>query len=149
MEPVSFPKSKSKFLQLTNIEDLNEYTNLLAKCYNNPHKYSMPSNDIQIDTFGDPYIIFQYFDIESLEETKKPKVSFFGQIILLRSDLDLFDRLTDDHHCGMIKMIFAQDFTTKDKINPLLYRLVLYMKANSGEAIDPKLAEAVTPTKIK
>jgi len=149
MELPSLPKSRSKFFQLTNSSDLNDYTNLLAKCANNQHKYSVPENPIQVDSFGDPYVVFQYFDDESVEDSKKNKVTFFGQILQLRSPSDLatFDELTDDHHAAKIKIVYAYDYTTKDKIAPVIYRLVIYTQAIKGESIDNKTLPVITNAK--
>jgi len=145
MEAPLVVKSRSRFLNLTNLESLNDYTNLLAKIYNNPHKYAIIDGEIKVDTFGDPYITFQYSDIENLEETQKPKATFFGEIIFLRSNLEIFDQLTDDHVAQKIKILFAKDYTTKDKTNPVMYRLVIYMQAIKGETINQKDITSVIP----
>jgi len=128
-------KSVSKFLQLTDIVQLNEYTTILEKCMNSPHKYNLIGREIKTDQFGDPYTISQYIEIEEVPEKIKLKGKIFGQIINV-VNLQQYDDLFTDHVEKKIKIFFSQDFITGDKIAPVYYKILLYVKPLNGMVID-------------
>lgn len=147
MEPTPVFKSRTKFFSLTNLDNLIAYCGLLEKCYNNKHKYNIVDNEIKVDSFGDPYVIFQYYEKEGLDERIKSTASFFGEIFPLKSDLERYDTLVNDHNATNIQITFINDYTTKDKINPFMYRLVIYFKIAKNETVDSEAAKNISPLK--
>ena len=136
MEKTPVIKSHSEYFELTNTDELSKYVLLLDKIAHNNHKYQIVDNDIRLDMFGNPFIIFQYRDTVDLEERKtKKKFSFFGEIIS-RIHLDEFDELVNKDWAKEIKLCYIGEFTTKDKENPMFYRIVIYYKVNEKNALD-------------
>lgn len=148
MEKIPVMKSCSKYYELTNIDSLNNYVLALDKVINNPHKYTVVDNDIRFDMFGNPFVIFQYGDKPDMEEKKKKQFSFFGEIISI-INLDRYDDLTDKHWAKEIVMTFVKEYSTKDKENPMHYKLVIYYKANDGNVLEPEKAVAIMPVEKK
>jgi hypothetical protein len=147
MEKTPVIKSHSEYFELTNTDELNEYVLLLDKISHNNHKYQIVDNDIRLDMFGNPFIIFQYRDIIDLEEKAKnvkKKYSFFGEIIS-RIHLDEFDELVNKDWAKEIKICYIGEFTTKDKENPMFYRIVIYYKINDKNVADSYLVNQFMP----
>jgi hypothetical protein len=145
MEKTPVVKSHSEYFELTNTDELGEYVLLLDKIANNNHKYHIVDNDIRLDMFGNPFIIFQYSDITDLEEKKlKKKFSFFGEIIS-RIHLDEYDDLINKDWAKEIKLCYIGEFTTKDKENPMFYRIVIYYKINDKNVLDGSLLNQYMP----
>lgn len=136
--------SHTQFFQLTDKDDLEAYASLLSKINSNTHKYKLVDNDVRLDMFGNPFIIFQYGDIEEEEEKIKKKFDFFGEIISI-INLSRYDELTTDHWAEKIKMTLVKEYTTKDKENPMHYKLVIYYKINEGNTLEEKNAIETMP----
>lgn len=149
MEKSPVLKSISKYFELTNQDYLNDYILMLDKVTNNPHKYTVVDNDIRLDMFGNPFVIFQVADNTEMEEKKKKQYSFFGEIISI-VHLDRFDELTNKHWNNEIKMTLVKEYSTKDKENPMHYKLVIYYKTNDSNVLDStKALEAMPVDKRK
>lgn len=128
-------KSHSKLLQLNQTDQLNEYTIILEKCMNSPHKYRMIVRPIEIDQFGDPYVVSQYIENTEEKDRVKLKGKVFGEVIGLLNGLSHYDDLVEDFLEKKILIFWEQDFVTKDKILPFYYKIVLYVKPIHGNII--------------
>lgn len=140
-------KSISKYYELTSLDQLHEYVETLQFIYNTPEKYQIVDNEVRTDNFGSPYIIFQYFENDLVEDRLVVKAVFHGVIYSIPSHLEEFDKIATKHINDELKMFFVQDYQIKDKENPLLYRLVMYLVPN--EEPITKDSETVTPKKGK
>lgn len=147
MEKTPTYKSTTKIFELTDIEKLNEYTSILSNIANNIHKYTLIDNCLQLDMFGNPFIILQIKDNIDLEEKKVKTFSFFGQII---SEVNLvnYDQLTDDHWADIIRLVYCDDFYVKDKENPMYYKIVIYYKINDSNILQSDFAKLLMPRRI-
>jgi hypothetical protein len=148
MEKAPLMKSCSKYYELTNIDSLNNYVLALDKVINNPHKYAVVDNDIRFDIFGNPFVIFQYSDKPDMEEKKKKQYSFFGEIISI-ANLERYDDLTNKHWAKEIVITFIKEYSTKDKENPMHYKLVIYYKVNDGNILESEKAKSIMPVDRK
>lgn len=145
MEASPKVRSNSAFLELTNTQNLNEFTTILEKCFNSPFKYSLLNKEIKLDQLGDPYVVCQYLEKYELDDRQKLKGKFFGQILGLRTGLPEYDKLASDHLNKKIKMIFVEDFCTRDKVTPYHYRIVIYIKPVNGNIIEDNEIVAIKP----
>ena len=125
MESAPVLVSRSFYFELTNSDHLHEYCLELDKIKNSPHKYNIVDNDIRYDIFGNPFVILQYADNINEEQKIKKLFSYFGEIISIKN-LERFDSLTTDHWAGKINMTFIQEYSTKDKENPMHYKIIIY-----------------------
>jgi len=148
MEKSPVLKSKSQYFDLTNTDHLRDYALALDKVSNNPHKYTVVDNDIRYDMFGNPFVIYQYADNIEMEEKRKKQFSYFGEIISIKN-LDTFDDLTTKHWANEIKMTFVREFSTKDKENPMHYKIVIYYKVNNNNTLDGEKAVREMPVERK
>ena len=137
-------RSRSHYLQLTNIDDITKYASLLGAVLNNAHKYVVVDNTIKADIFGNPYIIFSYSDNENEEERIQDKYSVFGKIVSVGYIQD-YDDLVTDHWAGKIKLIYVQDYCTKDKEAPFLFKLMIFVKAHVNQNIKDEDLQRVKP----
>ena len=137
-------KSCTKHYELTNIDHLNNYVLALDKVVNNSHKYTVIDNDIRLDMFGNPFIIFQYGDNTAEEEKRKKQFSYFGEIISI-ANLERFDDLTEKHWANEIQMTLIKEYSTKDKENPMHYKLVIYYKVNDSNIINQEQGSSTMP----
>lgn len=149
MESTPKVKSVSKLYKLTSIEGLNNYALALEKVHNNLHKYSVVDNEIKEDILGDPYVVFQYMDTEDLEERNKQKVSYFAELLNIPSRLEDFDDIVTKHWNNELVMTFYHEYSNKDKMNPILYRIVIYFVTIKGGVTDKEDMDKVTPTAKK
>lgn len=138
-------KSVSKYFKLTSIDGLNDYCNELQRIHNNLHKYRIVDNEIKEDIFGEPYIVFQYFDTEDIEEKIKQQVTYFGEILSVPFKLQEYDDIVTKYINNELMIIFNKEYTVKDKLNPLIYRLVIYYIANRGNVPDEEDSKKIVP----
>ena len=145
MEKPPVVVSHSKFYDLTDISDLNDYALHLDKITNNPHKYAIVDNEIQTDGYGNPYILFHYSDVLVEEEKKYKKFSYFSEIISMRN-LDLYDSLITDHWAGNIVITFVRDYSTKDEQKNIMhFRILIYYKTNEANVLEPEKGKSLMP----
>lgn len=142
-------KSHTQYLGLSSTLDLYEFAKILEKCYNNPQKYTIINKNIETDSFGDPYTVASYKENpdEYCKPPEKYKAEFFSEIINLRGDLKTLDELVEDHWANTKQIVFMQDFTTKDKIAPIYYRVIIYLVPTKGNVISPddRTIKAIKP----
>lgn len=143
MEKQPERKSITKYFDLTNTDHLIEYCQYLDKVANNAHKYIIIDNGIRYDMFGNPFIIFHISDFIDQDEKKKNKISFFAEIISIRN-LESYDDLVTKHWEEKIRLCFVEEFSTKDKENPMHYKIIIYYKVNNENILD-KEAEKLMP----
>ena len=148
MEKPPVKVSHSEYLELTNIDHLNRYTELIGKINNSKDRYGIIDNDVRLDTFGNPYIIFHYYEIPEVKERKIPGFTFFGEIISM-SNLDKFDSLITDHWAEKIKLIYLQEFSNRDKEAPMIYKLVIYYKTKNGKQLTEEEKQLLSPRQSK
>ena len=144
MEKPPVKVSRSEHLELTNVDHLNRYTELLGKIHNNVHKYGIIDNEVRIDALGNPYLVFHYYDIPLEKERKIKGLDFFGEVIQM-ADLDKFDSLITDHWADKIKLIYLQEFSTKDKEAPVTYKLAIYHKVKDGKQLNELEKQVLAP----
>lgn len=138
-------KSHSKLLRLTSTSELSEFTSILELAYNNPQKYNIRCKDILVDQIGDPYVISQYFENPAEGDRVKLKGKIYGEVIMLQTGIERFDTLTEEHLVGNIQIIYAENYITKDKMNPVYYRIVIYIQPLKGVVLDKKETEQLIP----
>ena len=149
MEASLVRKSKTKYYNLAIQDEAFEYSSELGKIYSNNHKYTIVSNDILEDQFGAPYVLLHYYDTISLEEkNKKKNINFTCLIYQIPGDLKLWDDLISRHidETDKLKVIFIGDYCIKDKMNPLLFKLVLFIDPTKEDiSIDENSLKNVSP----
>jgi hypothetical protein len=136
--------SHSKFFSLTSTDTLNEYCLLLDKVSNSPNKYNIYNNDIEYDPFGNPYVIFQYYNKQEEQERVIKKTSFFGEIIDIY-DLEKYDSLVNDHSAKKVKLSYIKLCTEKLKETFRIYYIVIYVKPEEGFVIEDGEIKRFTP----
>lgn len=148
MEPKPKIAFKAKYFSLTSTQSLGDYATLLAKMYNNLHKYSIVSNLIKLDTFGNPYTIFTYKDNLSEMEKEESIIDCFGEIIPV-SDLERYETVCTSHLDKELEIIYINEFMTKSKEDdifvPIIFYIVIYLKANGNIKIKPNMTVKITP----
>jgi hypothetical protein len=144
MTPKSNLTSHSKFLSLTNTESLSAYCLLLDKVIGSPNKYNIVNNDIEYDPFGNPYVIFQYYEKPEEEERKIKKMSFFAEIVDVH-DLERYDSLVNSHLKNDIKFVLIKNCVEKLKDNFRIYYILIYIKALEGYIIDEGELKKIAP----
>lgn len=149
MESAPKLKSISKLYRLTSIEGLNNYALALEKIHNNLQKYSVVDNEIKEDILGDPYVILQYMNIEDVAECNKQKVSYFAELLSVPSRLEDFDNIVTKHWSNELVMTFCHDYSNRDKMNPILYKIVIYFVVIKGGTVDKKEVDKVKPISKK
>lgn len=150
MEASPKRKSQTLYYNLANTDEMYQYASYLGKLYNNLHKYTIVSNDILEDQFGSPYVLLHYYDNLGLEERQhnKKAVMFDCKIFFVPNNLDEWDEIITRHidEADQLKITFIGDYTIKDKENPLIFKLVIYVQPAINDAtVNLKDAEKVSP----
>ena len=120
-------------------ESIKEEKTMLRKGEGQAKAKQPPAGRVHKGTYGT-----DYGTDEEGDEKKKKEYSFFGEIISI-IHLDRFDELTNKHWANEIKMTLVKEYSTKDKENPMHYKLVIYYKVNDSNVLDTIKAQEAMP----
>lgn len=141
MEKTPTFRSKSQLFFLNRQQRLTDYCAELGKILNNPQKYEIVNNVIEMTRFKEPFVVFQYQDNTGIKEKQTEKFEVFGEIIT-EEKLGHYDDIVSDHWAKKLTLTFDMNYTNSDG---LFYKVIIYVVSRPGVANAKSEAERVKP----
>ena len=135
MEKKPTIKCKTQLLYLNLREHMDKYADLLKLCINSSHKYEVVSNDIEKNSIGEPFVLFQYFDKIDEPESQRDKFNVFAQCININT-LENYDQIVEGHIAEELQLIYDENYSNKEGV---FYKIIIYIiKTNVQGVVDVK-----------